>query len=332
MYVSRQTAAWTEEELAWLVHQYEDPEVQILVARGKKKVGAKGKHNYSDVANHLCDAYHARFPNPRRGETAEEFAERYKKTRKDANREHDLVRWAAETEAEFEQRMGGLKRSIGKWLGQQVTVKTKRSKKSQTNDVAVGIVPEELLHKRKEREVCGLDVFQGDATAPERGTLSIGEWRHLCHVAWANLGDAERLAFMEAATQRNKERAEASRESGGAEGTTCGFSTVGATVDKVLQMIAQNTGWGGFFCFAGVNEDGERDVYMSQMGTNRHDDSLLQWLCKSVKVTEEELMMIFTLWGELCTPGRPNLLHPYLSEQRHSAGERGARRVHEEGR
>lgn len=75
MYVAHQNSLWTEEENAWLKSEFSDPEIRGLV-----KTGLGEQNDYGDAANRICSDYVLKFPEPRRGETDEEFLERKKRT------------------------------------------------------------------------------------------------------------------------------------------------------------------------------------------------------------------------------------------------------------
>lgn len=100
MYVLKQNSFWTVEESDWLHEQAQDREVRALV----KLVG--GKHEYSDAANEMCKRFKVRFPEPRRGETEEEFSMRKKKQRG----RYDLHKWPADTDEAHQARMKKLKK------------------------------------------------------------------------------------------------------------------------------------------------------------------------------------------------------------------------------
>lgn len=99
MYISKQNSFWTVEESNWLHGQAQDSEVRVLV----KLVG--GKHEYGNAANEMCKRFKVRFPEPRRGETSEEFW----LCKKKHHGTYELHKWPADTDKEHKERMNRLK-------------------------------------------------------------------------------------------------------------------------------------------------------------------------------------------------------------------------------
>lgn len=215
MYVSRQNATWTAEETAWLSSQLEDPEVRDLV----KKAG--GKNDYGDAANLVCARYKNHFPNPRRGESADEFEARKAATRKGSKEK--ITPWKAESAEEHAARMDGLKRvrrqssrcarrltlpqAVRLWFAQQYTVKPTRQGHAKSSAGAPPPGPRvtavNLNLARKQRAYSAFDAFQKSDDTPKKGDQDIGPYRHACHVLWQALSDEQRAHYKEEAQKLN---------------------------------------------------------------------------------------------------------------------------------
>ncbi|KAI0351072.1 hypothetical protein OH77DRAFT_1593152 [Trametes cingulata] len=300
----RQNGKWPDDELEWLDQQLKDPGIQSLI---KFAIPPKKNNNYGHATNELVKRYKTTYPTPRRGESDKEWAERQRKDakRKNKTREQPLVRREAESEASHQERTNdaALKTMFSNMLSQHYTVAPARNGKKKGEErpmPALALVP-----RRKRRRHGGLDQFQGSDEAPERGNLSIGAWRSACHAAWLRLDKEEQQKYIDLAEEYNAQMV----PDGAADDMTASsdavytFHDICTYLDHALEVVYTKAQWATFACAAGVDENGQPDIYMTHQGQNVYGKSLLDAICAAAGWTFHEFGLIIALWNSRRSAG-----------------------------
>ncbi|OJT08179.1 hypothetical protein TRAPUB_11841, partial [Trametes pubescens] len=316
MYVLKQNSFWTVEENQWLHEQLQDSEVRALV----KLVG--GQHDYGDAANEICTRFKVRFPNPRRGESAQEFWFRKKKHRG----KYELSRWAPDTEDEYKQRVEKLKPHIRSWLSQHYTVR-RVSKKGKVGALTVppgssgdAQPPRATLQPHREkntRRKSALDMYQMSEDCPGRGDTNIGQWRHKNCLDWIDLSDEDRRRFTSEADEYNAAWRAARELEAPADDSppVYDIDSMSGLVDDTIRVVHDTKYWGGLFIVAAPAGEADSDIYWSCTGTNRYGVSLLDTLCAVSNMTKNEFLLAIQMWAALCNNDEPAEEAPDCAQQ-----------------
>ncbi|KAI0349251.1 hypothetical protein OH77DRAFT_1594340 [Trametes cingulata] len=300
----RQNGKWPDDELEWLDQQLKDPSIKGLI---KFAILPKKNNNYGNATNELVKRYKTMFPAPRRGESDQEWAERQRKDAKQKHRtrEQPLIRREAESEESHQERTNdaALKTMFSNMLSQHYTVAPARNGKKKGGERPMPALA--LMPRRKRRRRGGLDQFQGSDEAPARGSLSLGQWRSACHAAWIRLDEATRQRYIDLAEEHNAQTAtdEAADDLAGEGDGVYTFDDICGYLDNALEVVYIKAQWATFACAAGVDENGQPDIYMTHQGQNVYGKSLLDAICAAAGWTFHEFGLIIALWNSQRSQG-----------------------------
>ncbi|EIW61153.1 uncharacterized protein TRAVEDRAFT_43978 [Trametes versicolor FP-101664 SS1] len=280
-------------ERQYLRDQWKLPDIQHIVNRPE----TNGR--IQDIANVLCPLFTKKFKSPWPGESPTSFAKR----KRNMTRAKKLEAKAhpAETQEEFEERMKNLPKIMYTWVSDELHTNPKRQASSSAPVVQIPLVP---LPKIRTRRRSALDMYIKEAPrrsgSPTSGRFDVNEYRASCKDTLEDF-TPDQLATYEAKAQAFNDKfvRPPNAQDGPAEAPPAlPAEAVAYWLDRTIDALYEQLGWGGVFIVGGPGLSGEPVHYIAERGKNRHGLTFLEALRQLGRWTPQEFEGLVGLWLE----------------------------------
>ncbi|KAI0668293.1 hypothetical protein C8Q78DRAFT_980623 [Trametes maxima] len=297
--MGKQEAIFSDPEKAWLNDQYQQGDVQAILAEG-------GDGILKRSAQLIFSDYQVMFGQPLPAEQEEAYERRLKNAR--AQRKQFITRRPAERQEDVPTRLGRRTKDIRDWLKQKR--RDEKEKSGQTRGLEAEPVPVPPLTPRGRRRGKGaFDMFAGSPLAREmipEGIRGAGPHRHALSQAFEMLDPSVKADYARQARDMNTEElAQTVANAGGVEEVVRALkvAALGGWFKDIMGQMYLDTGWIGAGLVAGPDESGEMGMINITNEMDGKGRDYFQALAEEVGLDRSHLMLWSLHWFQMTLKG-----------------------------